>query len=163
MGGVDLANQYREAYETHQITQRNWWPLFYWLIDITCVNTYRLYQLNQIQLGEKPFTHLEFRVQLVTRLLEYSTAAKLHYLRVDLGGKRLFSPEFSNIHYWVKRPIRAACKWCLHQLQRKRVLNKGAILKDRAKRSIGGCVFCDVALCAEGECWSRYHSNNANY
>ncbi len=34
MGGVDLANQFRESYETHQITQRNWWPLFYSFIDI---------------------------------------------------------------------------------------------------------------------------------
>jgi hypothetical protein len=37
MGGVDLANQFRESYETHQVTQRNWWPLFYWLINIVCV------------------------------------------------------------------------------------------------------------------------------
>ncbi|PVH68879.1 hypothetical protein DL98DRAFT_387994, partial [Cadophora sp. DSE1049] len=43
MGGVDLANQFREAYETHRITQRNWWPLFYWLIDMACINAYRLY------------------------------------------------------------------------------------------------------------------------
>ena len=43
MGGVDLANQFREAYETHKPTFRNWWPLFYWLIDVACVNAYRLY------------------------------------------------------------------------------------------------------------------------
>jgi hypothetical protein len=77
MGGVDLVNQFRESYETHQITQRNWWPLFYWLIDIACVNAYRLYQLHQGQLGEKPSSHLAFRVQLTNRLLEYSTPAKL--------------------------------------------------------------------------------------
>jgi hypothetical protein len=29
MGGVDLANQFRESYETQRATQRNWWPLFY--------------------------------------------------------------------------------------------------------------------------------------
>jgi len=29
MGGVDLANQFRESYETHRATLRNWWPLFY--------------------------------------------------------------------------------------------------------------------------------------
>jgi hypothetical protein len=29
MGGVDLANQFRESYETHRPTYRNWWPLFY--------------------------------------------------------------------------------------------------------------------------------------
>jgi len=29
MGGVDLANQFREVYESHKPTFRNWWPLFY--------------------------------------------------------------------------------------------------------------------------------------
>jgi hypothetical protein len=29
IGGVDLANQFREVYETHKPTFRNWWPLFY--------------------------------------------------------------------------------------------------------------------------------------
>jgi hypothetical protein len=43
MGGVDLANQYRELYKTHKPTLRTWWPLFYWLIDVTCINVYRLY------------------------------------------------------------------------------------------------------------------------
>jgi hypothetical protein len=42
MGGVDLANQFREAYETHRPTFRTWWPLFYWLIDVACVNSYLL-------------------------------------------------------------------------------------------------------------------------
>jgi hypothetical protein len=163
MGGVDLANQFRESYETHLITQRTWWPLFYWLIDISCVNVYRLYHLYQVQLGGKPPSHLEFRVQLSNRLLNYSTQAKLQYLRINLGGKRLFSPEFSNIHYWVRRTKQDNCKWCLYKIQRQRVLDKGAISKARAKRSMGGCVFCDVALCKEGECWSRYHSNNVNY
>ena len=163
MGGVDLANQFRESYETHRITLRVWWPLFYWLIDVACINAYRLYQLYQGQLGGKPFSHLEFRVQLINRLLEYSTQAKLQYLQTNLGGQRLFSPEFQHIHYWIKRPKADNCRWCLYELQRQRVLNKGAISKARPKRSRGGCVFCKVALYAEGECWSMYHSNNANY
>jgi hypothetical protein len=29
MGGVDLINQFREVYETHRPTFRNWWPLLY--------------------------------------------------------------------------------------------------------------------------------------
>jgi hypothetical protein len=94
---------------------------------MACVNVYRLYQLQQVQLGGKPSSHLEFRVQLTNRLLEYLTPAKLQYLRIDLGGKRLFSPEFANIHYWIKRTKQDSCKWCLYKLQRQRVLDKGAI------------------------------------
>jgi Transposase IS4 len=165
MGGVDLANQFRESYETHRITQRTWWPLFYWFIDVVCVNSYRLYCLYQAQFegNTTSLTHLDFRVQLASRLLDYSTQVKLQYLKSNLGGKRVFSPEFQSIHYWIKRPKQENCKWCLYTLQRQRVLNKGAISKDRAKRSRWGCVFCNVALCQEGECWSLYHSNNANY
>ena len=54
IGGVDLVNQFREVYETHRPISRNWWPLFYWLIDVACVNAYRLHQLHM----EKPLTHL---------------------------------------------------------------------------------------------------------
>jgi len=74
MGGVDLANQFREAYETHRPTFRTWWPLFYWLIDVACVNSYRLYQLH---ITDKPLTHLQFRTLLYCKLLGYSTKAKL--------------------------------------------------------------------------------------
>jgi hypothetical protein len=129
------------------------------------VNAYRLHQLRLVQLKGKALTHLDFRIriQLVTRLLEYSTPAKLQYLRLELGGKRLFSPEFQHIHYWIQHPKQAACAWCLYDQQRQRILNKGAIAKERVKRLRGGCIFCNVPLCAKGECWSRYHSNNANY
>ena len=77
MGGVDLANQFREAYETHRPTLRNWWPLFYWLIDVAYINTYRLYRLH---VGERPLTHLQFRTELYYKLLEYSIKAKLRSL-----------------------------------------------------------------------------------
>jgi hypothetical protein len=157
MGGVDLANQYRESYETHKTTQRTWWPLFYWLIDVACINAYRLHQLHQ----EKPLSHLEFRIQLATKLLNYSSKARLNTLCIGLGGRRLFGPELQHLHYWAKRPIRATCAWCLYESRCRKVLGKG-VKGQRINRSVGGCVFCNVALCAEGQCWSRYHSNNAN-
>jgi hypothetical protein len=40
---VNIVNQLREAYETHKATRRNWWPLFYWLINIVVINNYCLY------------------------------------------------------------------------------------------------------------------------
>ena len=157
MGGVDLANQFRESYETHKATQRNWWPLFYWLIDVACINAYRLHQLHQ----EKPFTHLEFRIQLANRLLGYSSKAKLTSLRIGLGGQRVFGPELQHLHYWEKRTIQGTCAWCLYESRCRKVLGK--VDKKRVKRSMGGCAFCKVALCAGEQCWSRWHSNNGNY
>ena len=74
MGGVDLANQFRESYETHRATLRNWWPLFYWLIDVACINAYRLYQL---QVQDRPLTHIQFRVEIYIKLVAYASKAKL--------------------------------------------------------------------------------------
>jgi hypothetical protein len=159
IGGVDLANQFREAYKVHRTSQRNWWPLFYWLIDIACINTYRLYQLYTVQQGERPLAYKEFRIELYQKLLNYSSQAKLYHLRVGLGGKRLFGPEFQYLHYWEKRTTRTSCTWCLYEARCNKVLGKG-VVKGQAKRSEVGCIFCKVPLCKEGQCWARYHSNN---
>ena len=156
MGGVDLANQFRESYETHRPTFKTWWPLFYWLIDVACVNAYRLHQLHV----QKPLTHLQFRTLLYYKLLGYSERAKIQQLQVNLGGKRVFNPDLQHLHYWEKRAKRGTCAWCSYQLKYKRVLGKG--VKGIAKRSVGGCVFCNVPLCQEGECWTRFHSNNVD-
>ena len=43
IGGINLINQFREAYETYKPIFRTWQPLFYQLINIAYVNAYRLY------------------------------------------------------------------------------------------------------------------------
>jgi hypothetical protein len=80
MGGVDLANQFREAYTVHKPTFRNWWPLFYWLIDIACINAYRLYQLTR---GKPLLNHLQFRIELYCKLFGYSERASYIAYRWD--------------------------------------------------------------------------------
>jgi hypothetical protein len=74
--GVDIANQLREAYETHKATRRNWWPFFYWLINVVVINSYCLYQVYVR--NESPLTHLEFRTALYTTLLGSSLDVKIH-------------------------------------------------------------------------------------
>ena len=153
MGGVDLANQYRESYETHRATLRNWWPLFYWLIDIACINAYRLYQLH---VKDRPLTHVQFRVEIYIKLFEYASKAKLSSLQVGLGGKRLFGSDLQHLHYWEQRS-RGSCAWCAYQSKRNKVLGKVGGTK-LVNRSRGGCVFCKVNLCKEGSCWAAFHS-----
>jgi hypothetical protein len=157
MGGVDLANQFREVYTAHKPTFRNWWPLFYWLIDIACINAYRLYQLTS---SKRRFTHLQFRMELYYKLLSYSTRAKLHSLRVGLGGKRVFNPDFQHLHYWEKRS-RGSCAWCAYKVRCEKVLGKS--IKSQVKRSYYGCAFCKVNICEAGECWDQFHSIHVDY
>src|SRR5262249_10838945 len=39
MGGVDIADQRREYYNTQITARRNWLPLFFWLLDTAVVNS----------------------------------------------------------------------------------------------------------------------------
>ena len=158
MGGVDLANQFRESYETHRATLRNWWPLFYWLIDVACINAYRLYLLHIVDI--QPLTHLQFRIELYCKLFEYSSKAKLHSLQIGLGGKRVFNSDLLHIHYYEKRS-KGVCVWCSYRLKCQKVLGKTG--SSKISRVKGGCVFCNVNLCKEGNCWADFHSNNADY
>ena len=82
MGGVDLANKYREVYELHRPTLRSWWPLFFWLIDVICVNAYRLYVLHtkEHSPGIPYKSHYQFRMELYIKLLQYSTDVQLIHL-----------------------------------------------------------------------------------
>jgi hypothetical protein len=100
MRGIDLANQFREAYETYRATFRNWWPLFYWLIDVACIDSYRLYLLHTSDL--QLLTHLQFRIELYCKLFSFAQKAKLHSLYNELGGKRVFGINVPHLHYWEK-------------------------------------------------------------
>jgi hypothetical protein len=42
INAVDLANQFREAYEIQRIGYRTWLPLFYWILNQAVINTYKL-------------------------------------------------------------------------------------------------------------------------
>jgi hypothetical protein len=150
-------DRFRKAYETHRPTFRTWWPLFYWLIDVACINAYRLYQLYIA--SERPLTHLQFRTELYCKLLRYSTKAKLQSLWVELGGKKVCNPDFQHLHYWEKR----TCPWYLYKSRCQKILGKVVEAKGRAKRSTKGRAFVNVHLCKEGNCWTRFHSNNVDY
>jgi hypothetical protein len=163
MGGVDIANQLRESYETHKMTNRNWWPLFYWLIDATVINSYRLYQIHMTQLGQQSIlSHVEFRTSLYCSLFNFSRSAKIHHLQLELGGERLFLNDIAHIHQKVKRTQQKPCVWCAYMIRFRRVLNEPAAQGQRASRSWFGCSFCNVALCQNTDCWSRYHRWDVN-
>src|SRR5690349_5886489 len=46
MGGVDIADQLRSYNSTQLTSNRNWMPLFFWILDIALVNSYKLAGLN---------------------------------------------------------------------------------------------------------------------
>jgi hypothetical protein len=159
MGGVDIANQLRESYEVHRPSFRNWWPLFYWLIDVTIINSYRLYIIYMAELGvEKPLSHKKFRICIITSLFDFAIEGRIQQLRDSLGGKRKFCSTNANIHKVVGIPKPKACTWCSYLVKYHRI--KGEEGQDRAYRTSSICSFCDVPLCTRGSnnCWYNYHN-----
>ena len=74
----------------------------------------------------------------------------------------MFNSDFQYLHYWEKRP-KGTCVWCSYRLRCQKVLGKVIDKKAKPKRPAGGCIFCNVHLCKEGDCWTRFHSNNVFY
>ena len=42
MGGVDIADQHRNAFKTQRKALRNWVPQWYWMIDSATVNAFKV-------------------------------------------------------------------------------------------------------------------------
>ena len=59
MGGVDIA-ELRSNYSVQQKSLRNWLPLFYLLLDIAVINSYRLHQQHHPNT-----THKKFREDII--------------------------------------------------------------------------------------------------
>ncbi|GJJ71558.1 V-type H+-transporting ATPase 16kDa proteolipid subunit [Entomortierella parvispora] len=72
MGGVDIVDQLRSYYSTQQSAHRNWWPIFFWLLDTTIINCYLIARKKGSIL-----THREFRSSLVWGLIDSVTTTNI--------------------------------------------------------------------------------------
>ncbi|KAF9373383.1 hypothetical protein CPB97_000586 [Podila verticillata] len=63
MNEVDLSDQYRSYYNTQLTVFRTWMPLFFWILDTTIINAYRIYKAQGGTLS-----HQDFRNELAWTL-----------------------------------------------------------------------------------------------
>jgi len=69
-GSVDLANQLRSYYTTQQRCCRNWFPLFYSLLDSSLVNAYRIQRTMYFTIYQKlQSEHFQFHSQVADQLI----------------------------------------------------------------------------------------------
>ena len=73
MGGVDLANQLRNYYDTQLTSFRIWWPMLYRVFDTMVINAYFIFK-NMPQTPQ--MTHKGFRLQAGWRLILAKTDNK---------------------------------------------------------------------------------------
>ena len=160
MNGVDLANQFRQVYDTQRISYRIWFPLMHWVFDQAATNAYKL------AITSKTWTqgHLEFRRAIYTKLLAYSKVVKPQVWK-DAGP-----------HNWISRPTRQTCVWCSKVVEVKKKLRATLetqseagmqVLKELslsdiipANKSFGGCSYCEIPLCKSSDCWTKWHSQD---
>jgi Transposase IS4 len=156
IGGVDIANQLRESYETHRKTFRVWFPLLYWLIDAIIINAYRLQYLSKKSKGvstkELP-TQIGFRQGLYKRLFSFHK----HQERQFSESLPISRTNSTVQHIAIRQPKQTHCIWCRYRLGRKRQRDENTTI-ERAKRSLFKCNICNVTLCTRGACWEEFHS-----
>src|SRR5438552_12636 len=64
--GVDITDQYHSYYTTQIVAQRNWLPIFFWILDTALLNSFIIYQefFNSKAEDSYPFSHKEFNVEV---------------------------------------------------------------------------------------------------
>ena len=115
MGGVDIADQHRQAYATQRKSMKHWLPKWYWMIDHACINAFKVgvyasgghWKSNQ---------HYDFRERLWQELLEFGRdSIKIRYTEM-LGNAHLQNPQVEHV-YIVLSPKRGPCAWCSNQVR----------------------------------------------
>jgi hypothetical protein len=156
MNSVDLANQFRQPYDTQKIAYRTWIPLLHWVLDQAAINAYKLATVGK-SWRKDDSAHLEFRRALYRKLLDYSKLVE-RQLWKDPGP-----------HNWTERSTRQSCVMCCKtEKLRKKLLARyegierfKGIATNKVKapaKSWAGCSYCDVPLCKTSSCFKDWHS-----
>src|SRR6266576_4165168 len=109
MGRVDIADQLQARFSTQQQSVKPWRPLFYWLLDSTIINAFRLSEhqrKSKLGSGQKDkvrSAHRAFREALVLELLKnpFPIALKQVYITKKTGLPQIRLTRPIEIHQQV--------------------------------------------------------------
>ena len=146
MNGVDKADQYTVYYSFIRRSRKWWRKLFFWLFEVTLVNSYKTMVSN-------PSTHLHFRQSVVDSLVSRHLATAPPRPRPGRPRKRRHSTEANverfNVHlgHFPRRGEQRECVVCSDAKHGAR------------KRTSFFCKGCpsNPSLCPDG-CFEAYHT-----
>lgn len=69
MGAVDRADHLCTSYNFARKSLKWWHKLFFWLLEVSVINSYILYNAHRRHLGEAEATHLNYRKKLIQQLV----------------------------------------------------------------------------------------------
>jgi hypothetical protein len=166
MGYVDQHAQLESYYSVQQSHFRVWWPLFFFLLDATLVNVWVLLRITGSTLLHRNM-QVDLAFDLIKEGLQELVNDPLKYPR-----RQQFAPEdlpVGTTHILVKKN-RRHCLICRQEGTRKvkrrsrRALSEKSTnerprthKEGRGSQTSFECSACQVPLCKEGECWTKYH------
>ena len=166
MGGVDIADQHRQAYKTQRRASRNWISLFCWGLDHTVINAFRLGVIKKAWTQKQ---HYDFRKLLYQELFTFNQEAKRRRLATTL--KPEVQPQAN--HLRLKLFFKAkTCAWCSYIKKTSTGLTRASTPMKRLfgteisgnlsrpkkpKETMYGCNICTVPLC-DSPCFDLWHA-----
>ena len=93
--GVDVADQYRSYYFTQLKCLRNWPPIFFWLLDITIINSYLLL-CRLTPHSTYPGTSRSFCIFLAKSIIT-QYGQKHHRPRMSYYTRKITTPHYSKL------------------------------------------------------------------
>jgi hypothetical protein len=175
MNGSDLCQQMWNYYTvSHHRHRRNWWPLFWMIIDASISNVLYLYRLTGITVKE--LTHSQLQERLGLQLLRNPAAVdRKHKSEIRVTSQRpslILRP--ADEHHWQE----ILPRWCVlckpppskkrrgkakRQPLQEMDINTTQGKRQRGRQTNHGCRECQVALCHNSEHWQRWHDATEQY
>jgi hypothetical protein len=178
MNGSDICQQVWNKYTTaRHCHRRNWWPLFWHIIDASISNCLFIYRLKGYT--DRQISHFELQERLGLQLLRNPAAVTRVHDSTSTSSKKRSS--------LLKRPIdehkwtRFTKRYCVVHKPYPKTRGPGRrsrkatqlrnILQElhpnttpipsgkrkRTKQTTWGCSDCGVALCKSTWCWQQHH------
>lgn len=124
MGAVDRSDHFISSYQFMRRTRKWYRKMFFWLFEVSIVNSYILYKTVQIQHHKKPMSHLDFRKSLVSALVEDRVASRPSRCKRGRPSQGPPDQRLLGKHYVARKPNggRSRCVVCLKNGMRKETI-----------------------------------------
>lgn len=142
-GGVDIADQNRMQYSTCRKAKK-WWKYIFWFLfdtavcnSLICFRESKNHQKLTKSGKNKTVKQLDFRMNLAKQMISgyKGTRKRKSVVNIDIDGNRHWPGRFEK---------RGHCRQCSKEGRRHEVFL--------------GCKECKVHLCADHDCFERYHT-----
>ena len=180
MGGVDIADQLRSNYPTHQKSRRTWLPLWFWALDTTITNSYVIgshFISKTAASSSSRLTHKAFRLLLARSLIQ-SGWLMIHpplqgptpHYRSHITLHTTLPPFLFRTHgdhHQDHQPnMSRSCWYCcyktIHGDQKKPLVpawERASVLAQMKISQTGvWCSLCDLPLCKTQNCFHDFHT-----